>query len=699
LPNHKYIKNQKGNTKLAINRYELINKHNPVLHKADYTSPLTVGNGEFAFTADITGLQSLYEDYKDTLPLCTMSQWGWHTTPVSKDRQEYTLEDLVMSEYDYQGRTVKYPKKKMEGNEEVYDWLRQNPHRLNLARIGFLYQGREIAKEELSDVHQELILYEGKLVSCFKINGISCQVETACDYTTDSLGVLVKSEGLENQDLTVVVEFPYGSPDITASAWEKKDLHETKVVSKAARTLLLERILNKDSYYAGISCVQEVDFDIDSKNHRIEIKAAQNELAVSFDFSEKKKDEASSTAAIFLSSKTGWKKFWEEGGIIRLSKSKDPRAEELERRIILSMYLLAVNSLGSAPPQETGLTCNSWYGKMHLEMYLWHCAWAPLWNHTDLLERSLSWYVKRIKEGEENAKRNGYKGCRWPKMVAGEGIDCPSPVAPLLVWQQPHVIFMLELCYRQKKDKEFLEKYWILIERTADFMADIVAYNEETRRYDIVPPMIPVQECHKHDISKNPVFEVEYWKYTLNLAIEWADRLGKDYPDKWKLVADNMAELPHDESYYLAHENCPDTFLNFNRDHPSMLGALGVIPSNRAEKERMKNTLYKVLECWKYETLWGWDFAVMAMTAARVGLPKIAVDILLLDSPKNNYVASGNNRQILRKDLPLYLPGNGGLLLAAALMAAGYDGCEKEYPGFPDDGMWQVECENIGQYV
>jgi hypothetical protein len=45
----------------VINRYELVNRHNPVLTKADKSSPLTVGNGNFAFTADITGMQTLYE--------------------------------------------------------------------------------------------------------------------------------------------------------------------------------------------------------------------------------------------------------------------------------------------------------------------------------------------------------------------------------------------------------------------------------------------------------------------------------------------------------------------------------------------------------------------------------------------------------------------------------------------------------------
>jgi hypothetical protein len=77
-----------------IDRQKLISGHNPVLTEIATDAPLTVGNGELAFTADITGMQTLYEEYQE-LPLCTMSQWGWHTKPVSREKYNYTLDDLV----------------------------------------------------------------------------------------------------------------------------------------------------------------------------------------------------------------------------------------------------------------------------------------------------------------------------------------------------------------------------------------------------------------------------------------------------------------------------------------------------------------------------------------------------------------------------------------------------------------------------
>lgn len=210
--------------------------------------------------------------------------------------------------------------------------------------------------------------------------------------------------------------------------------------------------------------------------------------------------------------------------------------------------------------------------------------------------------------------------------------------------------------------------------------------------------MIPVKECHKETDVLNPAFEIEYWRVTLLIAAKWAERLGEALDPKWLEVAEHMAELTEENGVYLAHEKCNTTFTKFHKDHPSMLGAYGLIGGDRIEREVMRETLHLVEKCWDYPTLWGWDFALMAMTAVRLDEPETAVELLLKDTPKNCYLVSGNNMQVGRKDLPLYLPGNGSLLLAAAIMTAGYEGCERETPGFPDNGEWTVEFENINPF-
>ena len=51
-----------------------------------------VGNGNLAFTADITGLQTFPEQYSPLVPLMTQAQWAWHSFP---NPQGFTLEQAL----------------------------------------------------------------------------------------------------------------------------------------------------------------------------------------------------------------------------------------------------------------------------------------------------------------------------------------------------------------------------------------------------------------------------------------------------------------------------------------------------------------------------------------------------------------------------------------------------------------------------
>ncbi len=60
-----------------IDRKAVVERHHVVNKKYDSLSSVSVGNGAFAFTADITGLQTFPEAYAKGVLLGTQSQWGW----------------------------------------------------------------------------------------------------------------------------------------------------------------------------------------------------------------------------------------------------------------------------------------------------------------------------------------------------------------------------------------------------------------------------------------------------------------------------------------------------------------------------------------------------------------------------------------------------------------------------------------------
>jgi len=668
-----------------IDRMKLVRRHNPELTKADAMSPLSVGNGEFAFTADLTGLQTYREYYVSGIPLCTMSQWAWHSAPAAVEAGP-----LRMTDYDTHDRKVGYPTGS-EGQRELYNLLRENPHRLNLGRVGFRFRksdGAEVRIEELGGVQQTLDLWTGVLESRYTAEGEAVRVETACHPELDMIGARVESTLLGDGRLEILLEFPYGSPGIDGSDWKAADRHTTTLQAGN----VLERQVDGTRYEVRMAWDGEARLEQEGP-HRFVVKPGRGRKSLSIRCMFSRSGLRAVLPDVFEASRRHWQEFWSRGGAVEFEGSRDPRWKELERRVVLSQYLTAIQCAGSLPPQETGLTCNSWYGKFHLEMHWWHAVHFGYWNRMPLLERSLSYYESILPRAREWAKFQGYTGARWPKMVGPDGKDSPSPIGPLLIWQQPHPIYYAELCYRVSPSAERLKRYRDVVLESAEFMASFAWLDPKRREYVLGPPVIPAQENHPPKETWNPTYELEYWRWGLETAQRWRERLGLQREPRWDDVARKLSPLPVKDGVYLAHENCPQTYTERNRDHPSMLAALGVLPGESADRETMRRTLKKVISEWKWANTWGWDYPMTAMTAARLGERETAVDALLLETPKNRYLANGHNYQ--RPGLHLYLPGNGGLLTAVALMAAGWEGGpEDKAPGFPKEG-WSAKWEGL----
>jgi len=684
-----------------IDRKALVTRHNPVLRKFDSLSPLSIGNGEFAFTADVTGLQTFPDEYEKSMPLCTMSQWGWHTTPLPAGLDP---KDLRLTPYETHGRSVGYHTSS-QGQTELFNWLRENPHRLHLGQIGLLLMKGDgpAHPTDISEIEQELDLWTGVLKSSFTLNGDRISVRTAVHPDYDLLAIEVTSKltlSGRPEGPGLIFAFPYGSPEMKAGDWTKEKDHQSKIVGLTPHSVRLHRILNGDEYHVtfqweGASVFQP------ARDHTFLLSRgiAQDRLSCVVAFSPRPLVASLPSASqTFAAAAAHWQRFWTDGAAIDFSGSRDSRAVELERRVVLSQYLTAIQCSGSMPPQETGLTVNSWYGKFHLEMHWWHAAHFALWNRLPLLEKSLSWYTSILPSARELAKSQGYAGARWPKMSGPEGRDSPSPIGPLLIWQQPHPIFYAELAYLSHRNRATLTRYCDIVFATAEFMASYAFYEAERQRYVLGPPVIPAQENHPARETWNPTFELAYWRFGLRIAQQWRARLGMNSNPEWERIMRQLSQPTIRDGVYLAHENCPQTFTERNHDHPSMLGALGMLPSADVDRETMRRTLKRVMTDWQWDKTWGWDYPLTAMTAARLGETRIAIDALLMDTEKNRYLPNGHNYQ--RPNLPCYLPGNGGTLYAIALMAGGWNGAPgKPAPGFPADGSWKVRAENLNSHL
>lgn len=679
-----------------IDRHALVTRHNVTLTGPDPLTPLTVGNGQFAFTADVTGLQTFPEYHEQGTPLCTQSQWGWHTCP---NPEGFEMAD-ALEDYDVAGRRVPYASGAGTGRgySAAAEWLRANPHRLHLGRIGLRItksDGADAGLEDLAGTSQTLDLWNGWLSSRFEVEGQRIKVSTVCHPTRDALAVRIESPLIERGRLRVSLAFPYGNPDWrNAADWDHSDRHTTEARMAGAEAELT-RVLDADRYYVRVEGSEGTRIR-GASQHEYEIGREDGRpLEIVFAFSPQPIKEPPPTfEEVRTAASERWQDFWQSGGAIDFSQCSDPRAGELERRVVLSQYLMAVNCSGDRPPQETGLVYNSWFGKFHLEMHWWHGVHFALWGRLPLLERSLSWYQSILPAARATAELQGYEGVRWPKMVSPDGRDSPSSVGVFLIWQQPHPIYYAELCYRAHGDRATLERYRDIVFETAEFMASYPVWDEEGQRYVLGPALIPAQESYGRyrRTTLNPTFELAYWHWALGTAQKWRQRLGLERDARWDRVIGRLSRPTIRDGVYAGIETEPYTIL---KDHPSMLCALGVLPQTPLiDPTVMRRTLDYVMAEWDWPSTWGWDYPVMAMTAARVGEPEKAIDALFADAQKNRYLANGHNYQSAR--LPVYLPGNGGLLAAVAMMAAGWEGGpDRSSPGFPSDGTWNVRWEGL----
>ena len=747
------------NATKKINRQAVASRNNPVITEADPLASLTVGNGHFATTVDVTGLQSFPFDYEAGVPLTAMSDWGWHKFENTGGLTPSETEKAFDLGHGHQEiYAVEYKQKQLgDGsavtprNVQATEYFRVNPHRLNLGIIGLELKnsaGEKIGLKALTDIQQELKLYDGVIESSYKADGQQVDVTTAALQNKDAVIYRIKTPLLKDGRAKVSIRLPYptGKHADAATDLNKPERHTSKIVSANEHSATILHTLDSTNYYLTLSWQGEAKLQ-ERDRHYFELSTTADVLAFQAEYRLSPIGKNAREAAFVFdqalkSVLKAWNRWWKEGAIVDFSDCTDSRAKELERRVVLSQYLTQVNCANTCPPQETGLTYNSWFGRPHLEMTWWHMVDFALWNRPQVVATVLDWYNKvAYPVAKKIAERQGFKGIRWMKMTDPWAGEAPSNTGSFLIWQQPHYIYMAEEMYRNNPSKETLAKYGQQVEETAEFMADFVSHrsymphksHKTHQSYQSHQPHsshnphhyflqgeTAMQESMSKDFSYNHPFELAYWYYGLNVAQQWRERQGKERNAEWDKILSQLSSLPESNGIYTAglqkgatgqleafdpfntvgggaKNISTETFAEKCRnDHPAVLGACGLLPQVPLyKKDVMTKTLDWAMQNWNWQTTWGWDYGMVAMTAARLNQPETALKALLIDTQKNTYLKNGHNFQTADR-LRLYLPGNGALLTAIAMMCAGWDGCSiPNNPGFPQDGTWNVRWENL----
>ncbi|RYG44509.1 hypothetical protein EON79_14755, partial [bacterium] len=229
-----------------IDRHALVTRHNVRLTAFDGQNPLQVGNGEFAFGMDVTGLQTF-------APFNTMSQWGWHSSPLPTGQR---AEDYRQQVRDTHGRPVRYPLPDPE-RPELSDWLAANPHRINLGRIGLAMtkaDGSPATEKDIRHPKQELDLWNGIVTSRFELEGQPVTVKTACHPALDAVAARVESPLIRAGRLAVFLDAPGNNPLQFANSvgdWTQPGRYE--VVRSQPKRMDLSQRIDATAIHVGLA--------------------------------------------------------------------------------------------------------------------------------------------------------------------------------------------------------------------------------------------------------------------------------------------------------------------------------------------------------------------------------------------------------------------------------------------------------------
>ncbi|KAI1798329.1 Six-hairpin glycosidase-like protein, partial [Ganoderma leucocontextum] len=702
-----------------IDRRAVVSRYNPVRTASSNSTPMQVGNGHFAFGADVTGLQTF-------LPFATMTDWGWKNDSLPDGMTEADVDA-------YRGVVWDGVQYMFGGPQPLLQWLISNPNRVNLGRVGLLFLDGEggvvdVAEGDLVGTRQELDLWTGTITSTFQWEGENVTVQTVSAQTSDAIAVTVRSPLFQKGRLGIFLDFPWndGASKFEApfvGVWNATSKHTTTLTTGEGlgqnAAAVITHALDNSTFFTSVgggSSFSISRMSADEHRYNVVPRQAASSFSVTVAYAPGSIQTLPSVSSIQTESRKTWQSYWSDHGFVDVvTGSSNSSADELQRRIILSQYLLRVNEAGDNPPQESGLVNNGWYGKFHMEMFFWHSAHWALWNNWDLLDRASSSYARFLPTSIQRAQvqENYSAGARWSKMTDPSGRSAPGEINELLIWQQPHPLVFAEYEYRATRSPATLEKWAEVVRVTADWMAVYAKCNETTGFFDLGPPMYVVSEDTSPNATHNPAFELAYWRFGLDHASTWMERLGEEVPEVWTEVRDNLAPLPIENGLYAVYEGIPSDFWDtptYTNDHPALVGLHGWLPQTaNVSLDLAKATAEKVWTSWNISNLptpherdaknlqlhelCGWDFPMLAMSAARNGEAEKAIDWLL--HPLFQFDDVGMPVGGVRVPTP-YFPGSGALLYAVAMMAGGWDGSNVTAPGFPRQG-WEIRVEDISK--
>ncbi|MDR0895867.1 MAG: hypothetical protein LBN06_11315 [Prevotellaceae bacterium] len=269
-----------------IDREALVDRRSPRLTSFDLLSPLSVGNGKLLFTVDATGLQTFPDAYRTFTPLRTQC------AALPADRQ------------------------------------------IERVHIGINFD-ENVGTEQISNIRQSLNMWNGSIDSHFNYAGSEFSVQTVCHPKQDMIGVSIDSR------MFTGVNFDF----------KTDTLHAARLVRMASPDAVLRQVNYTDTartdstvYYLSLRWEGDARLNEEAPGRFVlKPRAPSFSLVCLFTAEEPPMQQhLPDYSTVTVAASEYWHSFWAKSAVYDFLFCTDPRASELERRIVCTQYTSAI---------------------------------------------------------------------------------------------------------------------------------------------------------------------------------------------------------------------------------------------------------------------------------------------------------------------------------------------------------------------
>ncbi len=249
--------------------------------------------------------------------------------------------------------------------------------------------GSKVVITDLKDIDERLDLWGGILTSSFTVDGTPVHVETIAHPDHDEVAVRIDSPliaaGRLKVRIAISLRVGFLRPRLSGLDSSRTPLHHAHSHRRECGAVRphtrLNPLLRPRPLVTRASLAQTAP-------HQYLLSSTANRIDLTTWFSPTNSPPIPDTVtAVEAASRAHWQHYWSTGGAIDLSGNTDPRAAELERRIVLSQYVMAVHDaqlLPVAGDRDSASTPGT-------ENFTWRCTGGTprtgrLWGHPKFLK-------------------------------------------------------------------------------------------------------------------------------------------------------------------------------------------------------------------------------------------------------------------------------------------------------------------------